>query len=545
MKIVLNSRKNQGQVLVLAAFTTLLVAICLFMTISVSWQVRNRIQLQHAADAKAFSDATMVARAYNSLAYSNRAIAGNIVSMTILHAFHSEISAASDIDTVLWMNLVSSVPAQEAARCARCCWICVGCMLLHCVIHEMMIFIDSLLAMAQVFTGRMGTWIRPLDEPFSNAIESIDDSISVLTAFQKALKGELLLVLAGVYDQESRINDININDVNMTSGMARNDVFSGMMASSTPFETSLRQKKIDLTDVVNAARPVWVRDRGLINFQSEAFLLPIFNFPRGPFRSINLLGNRIGGFATQKMLTFNGGSGFYEREPSNILTGILTTLTGQPGSQIQGAHVSSFDGWTFVGNLRYGNCNRVVAGGTPWWGSIIMDANLLGPAIVTSNRNRGNHQSANLIPSFFNEVHSGRHTINQNDSFFDLAVYSTDAEQDNGWLQPGLYAGFSTNSLSRAFDRASGKNPWDLNIKVSLPVEGKINLENSTANPDASEANAVSKAMAYYHHPGNWREPPNFWNPFWRAKLHPYTSNDLIHLIMSGGVQALPLLLTQ
>ena len=25
--------------------------------------------------------------------------------------------------------------------------------------------------------------------------------------------------------------------------------------------------------------------------------------------------------------------------------------------------------------------------------------------------------------------------------------------------------------------------------------------------------------MAYYHRPGHWKEPPNLWNPFWRATL--------------------------
>ncbi|MFO7155757.1 MAG: pilus assembly protein TadG-related protein [Pseudomonadota bacterium] len=39
-----------------------------------------------------------------------------------------------------------------------------------------------------------------------------------------------------------------------------------------------------------------------------------------------------------------------------------------------------------------------------------------------------------------------------------------------------------------------------------LPEEGRI---------------AVARALAYYHRPGTWREPPNFFNPHWRAKLAP------------------------
>ena len=535
MRTALIFKHRRGQVLVLAAFTTLLVAICLFMTISISWQVRNRIQLQHAADAKAFSDATMVARAYNSLAYSNRAIAGNVVAMTILHSFHSEISAANDLYFSL-MQALNQAIAFELAKSTKCFPLigCVPCFYFwHCIPHKLLFQLDQIRAMLAWIGGRMGSRIRPLDPPFIEAIESIDDSISVLNSFQDALKTDLLL--SGLSDQNSTINRIN-----MTSGSAKSDFMAITDTTISPFETSLRQKRLDLTDVVNAARPSWVRDRGIpgINGSSEQLLSPLFG-RNGPFRQ--LLGNTwVSGSAVQSVFTFNGGAGFYQSQPSIILPGILTNLLGHPRSQIRGAHVSSFDGWQWIGFVRHG-CTWPIGSDTPMLGD------KLSPAIVTSNSGGGRHRSPALL-SIFNNVHRGRHTVNSNNSFFDLAVYSTDAEQDNGWLQPGSYAGFTTNSLSRAFDRqSSAKNPWDLKIKVSLPVEGSINLENSTANSDAGQAKAVSKAMTYYHHPGNWKEPPNFWNPFWRAKLHPYSSsgNDFIHLIMAGGSEAMLMLFTQ
>lgn len=33
--------------------------------------------------------------------------------------------------------------------------------------------------------------------------------------------------------------------------------------------------------------------------------------------------------------------------------------------------------------------------------------------------------------------------------------------------------------------------------------------------------NALARGEAYYHRPGSWREPPNFFNPFWRGRLAP------------------------
>jgi hypothetical protein len=33
--------------------------------------------------------------------------------------------------------------------------------------------------------------------------------------------------------------------------------------------------------------------------------------------------------------------------------------------------------------------------------------------------------------------------------------------------------------------------------------------------------NGWARAQVYYHRPGFWSEPPNLFNPFWRAKLAP------------------------
>ena len=524
MRIYLNAKRCQGQVLVLAAFTTLLVAICLFMTISVSWQVRNRIQLQHAADAKAFSDATYVARAYNSLAYSNRAIAGNIVSMTILHAFHSEVSAASDLYEGLSTSL-TAVAAAEFSKSIQCfAFVCIPCVkFIHCI-HSFQAELDAILhGVIPWISGDMGTWIQRVDAPFKSAVDSIDDSIGMLNKFQRVL--QLGLLDAGISDQNSEINKIN-----MTSGKVQTDVLSAFGVMD--FEDSVDKKKIDLTDIVNAARPSWIRNRAN-PLVTAAFLAPMFNSRQGAMKK-ELGETWVSGSAIQVPLT-GGGSGFYQSEPGKWVTGISTNLSGHPKSQISGAHISSFDDWTYTGIVKYGSCRwPLVFGMTPMLGT-------LSPAIVTSNQEGGLHKAPAGL-ELFNKVHQGDSHKVDIESFFDLVVWSTEANSDNNYKQPGLYAGFSTSNLSRAFDKTSGQNPWDLNIKVSLPVEGKINLENSTKNSAAGEAKAVSKAMTYYHHPGNWKEPPNLWNPFWRAKLHPYSTDDLVHLSLSGGSDAMLLL---
>jgi hypothetical protein len=50
---------------------------------------------------------------------------------------------------------------------------------------------------------------------------------------------------------------------------------------------------------------------------------------------------------------------------------------------------------------------------------------------------------------------------------------------------------------------------------------------------------ALGGALVYYHKPqksdDNWREPPSFWNPFWRAKLHPIIKEEADQALADHG----------
>ena len=56
---------------------------------------------------------------------------------------------------------------------------------------------------------------------------------------------------------------------------------------------------------------------------------------------------------------------------------------------------------------------------------------------------------------------------------------------------------------------------WEAEIDTSVEADGEI------AAMLGPGFHAIARAMAYYHRPGNWNEHPNFFNPFWRAKLEP------------------------
>ncbi len=86
--------------------------------------------------------------------------------------------------------------------------------------------------------------------------------------------------------------------------------------------------------------------------------------------------------------------------------------------------------------------------------------------------------------------------------------------------------------LTRPNQGRETRKPWDFDFTAEL-ISRPISFKTVNTVADAQFRNqigALSGAMAYFHKPsGNGdsdAEPPNFWNPFWRAKLHPVAEQD-------------------
>jgi hypothetical protein len=58
---------------------------------------------------------------------------------------------------------------------------------------------------------------------------------------------------------------------------------------------------------------------------------------------------------------------------------------------------------------------------------------------------------------------------------------------------------------------------------VSVPSVNGLRLEMDNVGRGLAGLspglNALARAQTYYHRPGNWGEQPNFFNPYWRARL--------------------------
>ncbi|MBL8955278.1 MAG: hypothetical protein JNK82_31180 [Myxococcaceae bacterium] len=92
------------------------------------------------------------------------------------------------------------------------------------------------------------------------------------------------------------------------------------------------------------------------------------------------------------------------------------------------------------------------------------------------------------------------------------------ADREDLFGQPKNYA---VAQLDRA---RAPLDPFQLVTRFRFSATGSgqtIDLQALTAadGTDLSKATALSTGLAYYHRKGHWREPPNLFNPFWRAGL--------------------------
>ena len=589
MKIIkLRGGSSSGQTLILAIAMILFLAFIVLTTLGVAWRTKERIRLQNTSDTGAYSHAVKTARAYNYYAYTNRSIASHLVSMTVAHSYESEITAAAGImshTSLIFANLAFA----DFSKCHRprrfCLWkcwtICTGNLWGENLIHMFADLGSAMALFAELFS--FGNSLRTMDRLFVSTISGFYDSIDLLRKSQSIVAAELLGqtsaggitsfysdLVSGGSGASGREENYNANLLNYNSPAAevvdentnglidranKENISKGIVITTdtnSSFDGDIntnRGAKIDITDVVNSARPLWVRNR----FSTSFTAMPMFEPLRQRIRRVS------GGNCIFRQLPFvQGQTGLFATPIGTLRTFfpvLMNTLMPSPGDQIHGRTIYSFDSWfisactcqhgcvTLPGWLRqpfpFGGgglgipgiaadistgANTVYYGHTPadiWHGGISIGGNWIVNLLVS------------LVSPLLQDLnaHSGgfsAHRLNMNRalSFQRFAVTPGDA-----YGQPISYKKMSQDlSLSESKSR----QPWDVfnngeNMltlwRVRIGGGHWLQIEPVDVRV-VRKATAVSKALTYYHHPGYWKEPPNFWNPFWRAKLHPWNKEE-------------------
>lgn len=487
--------RSRGQVLVLACVALLVTALMLMASFNLTNAVHERIRIQSHADAVAYSLATVEARSFNATAHFNRAIAAALVAQMSLHSWMA--IATNDVGMLnAGMLAMLAIAGIEAAM---------GCYPYN-ISHCPCVFAALRSALKFMRSGRKwANKVKNLESKFNDGVTDLRKMVESLHKRQKAILNAAKGELSGMGTVVSSLTSTNARRATVASAFAslnqsefncaQEGGSDGNAGCSGRTKASADTRSIIIENTANATRPFFDR-MGTTAINHQNFLSPVrTQEPQDQLSD----GTFMQAFVTRAKVGKKGsGSGSNKQDKAE-----------EVGAGNLGVGIATILGFKHVPIMAM-----------PFGGS------------VYSNSSGGSHRA---IP--FGNVHSGRHgefkgvqmqdPCNGDESCFVNFRSLNDADKDYG--MPSVYAGVSQNL--RLYQTKSGdfkdKAPWEVNDN------GEVSIELSRGQPaklklvPRGEGYAVAKAKVYFHQQGNWKIAPNFFDPFWRAKLHFFSKSEM------------------
>ncbi|PZR08890.1 MAG: hypothetical protein DI536_23660 [Archangium gephyra] len=438
--------------------------------------VHERTRIQAAADSVAFTTATIEARAFNTVAFMNRAIAGAMVAEMGIHAWHSLAKHNVNMYQAGAMAFVI-VGITELAQCPKF-------NIPHCI-HAFQAW-----RIAAKYTREYRSKKSDLqgkEQKFKDAVTKYSEAIKKTYDAQKetlknakdAIDGPGMLVknIAQITAPKAQILKVDMNAKGFACAVEGSDFddeceVGGWKQKGTVKSVDERIKVME--SAAMAVRNQW--EKGTILERSAS---------ADGYRGQNPIGMPV--LNPSNMMDIQGNEGTYME-------------LGAPNSaSVSNNSISSQSGAGFVlVTWKHGVGVGVVASGRP-------------PS--TSNEYKG-------IPCDGNDG-----------CFINFRLAEEGGETD--WGQPATYGAVKQGLRKMGAKSADGKGgPWELGEKGEVKMPGTDAKFKYVPNGDGY---AVAKGKAYFHQLGSWAAPPNLFDPFWRAKLHPFVREEMKEALKAAG----------
>lgn len=530
----MQNKRPRGQAMMLGVIGLLLLAIGMYSSYNLSRSVYEKIQLQNAADAAAYSTATLEARAFNFIAFSNRAQAANYVQM-----MESEVFLAQ----MLWMEALVGIMGD---------WLqCQGQWL-----------IDFGIFPAIIAAGRALKAAGEVIEGVYKATKTIVDAlvkwtpkwIQYNTAENQALGAVAVLLIGSTTIQIEAGNpdiiEANDPDAKLTNISYAMNTFNSLSflsaldwkKSGSLIGNSINKEKADdakrlMAEIVNATRvgtppngPEYLINRTPLSLIHD-YLDQILNSPDGGDKNKlekfvrKILKNYTG---TAKMLSC-GNPDYNDRECNSFASedNPLPQYTGM--SQNEYSAMSRGEALVVKDGLFRQNALVDWLWSDKWkkFTSVVMTR--AGGKIWRYEQ-----------PSGYGSLGAFKRIVISADGFNTVeSGLKWESFLGKGGIQPYLI--FKAKEQGISAERISFNQPdvWvylnKLPENMALPGQSDLKFEiknkNQQANVDMNIAESgllfgpgfhvLARAQVYYHRPGAWQEPPNLFNPFWGARLAP------------------------
>lgn len=484
--------RSNGQVLVLGAVTLLAMALMLALSFNLTQAIHEKMRLQTHSDAMAYSMAAVEARSFNYFAYTNRAEAAVLVSLSTVHAYMSSVSM---IPSILRAGEYSffMVAAVELGQCLSCCPYC-------CVAH----CVDAVEAVVVAFdyadeADDAEDEVEGIESQFNFAVQGLTLMIDVIHGEQQIAALSVSNYLAG--NGLGALKTASAPRVgNLAPGVAVLNVRNYACAmEGSPLDllcvlgnskSSREARSKVMSDVANAARP---------DFDTARIPgIPLQLWPEYWFTKYQDIQDE--GFAVPTY--FGGHSGVSEDGDDCDIESLK-----------EGKSICGEDTGLMIVQWRDG------AGLWPYSGDVWSDDD--GGGHDPDDAHSGDHDKFHGVQNV-----DSPSCILQGNCFINFRSID-DTDDDHG--QPSVYAHYGQQL------RGENQKPWELNSSASVTLnDGQRGAGTLNLVPNR-EAHAVSKAKAYFHRFDGWQHPPNMFDPYWRAKLHHFKRVELLTVLGIAG----------
>ncbi len=492
-------RAQRGQAIVLGALSFLVLALMVTLSFNLAHALRQKMGLQQHSDALAYSMAVLEARALNYYAVSNRAIAASYVAMNSIHAYMAASSVTGEMMRASGKNF-RDIAKWEFIRCA--CKTCIE----HCL-HA-----KEALDIAKDFDDAGDQYdrkVKGLESSFNAAVRGVDVMVDNLHASQREAHAQTLQAVRdgrshglsllteysvpGASDLSEAVGGLNANEFNCA--------VDGMDCRGSVGNSSTQALARVMTEVANATRSGWPGSRGYkgdrLGMMKPSYLHPDF------FEELR----RIPGRGTYRVTEHEG--------TAKTVQGVGEVNSEGKRGNNPGTTSAAQEEGSISHQWRHGFGQNDYS------------------ARVWSDANGGDHEPEG--------AHSGSHTFEgvnakalsgcaRSGNCF--MKFRANPSQDRDWGQPRVYS-YVTRSLRVGDPKRA---PWELNasaqVRLDHGAQGTASLTLA-----AQEGVAISKGLVYYHRFGanGWREAPNLFSPYWRAKLHPISADEAAEVLDAAG----------
>ncbi len=537
-------RRRPGQVMPLAALGLFIMVMSIIATMNLGQAVYQKIRVQNAADAAAYSLAAMEARAFNFVALTNRtqivhyntaltlqsylSYAGFVVSLTgtmrdLANAIQSVVQTACSnlpypanvpycaaIGGAVAMANLAGIFANVASQLYDILhqFIPMGVEALSLfnryAIWEMQL-IRLVLVNAHLLTGvyefvtandsQLGWGAKGL--LLNWVINSLLNYLEFRSAFDAGagVNPGLVDLIVGLVNRPTRLFDYSKDPPSemeeaqqvmaelTNASRSHRDIYnrSGMVAVTMGWDM-IAGMKMGQTKIIAEKVRIGPEVRGIRHPSNNAKHYPV--------------GDTL---ASDDFLSA-GAMGLFLAPPAPAF---VILLPGPTGAQRVGDGLyADKDGG---GHYRYRSPGGTTPGAPGGWSSIAFAPfPPRGLRRTMADRNESDHK---FEPSPYFKFNA-------------LGDRYKDYNQPSTWV--------FLNKHHENFQTGDNKRPWHYQFTFKHGTQSAVSLDTTIGGSRTAllfeGINVISRGMCYYHRPGTWDEHPNFFNPFWRARLAPVGS---------------------